>query len=204
MKGLILAAGKGTRLEPYTDVMPKPLVTVAGKTALDYVLEKMEKAGIGPIAVNIHHLGNKIVEHLGMGRVRFSIQPELYGTAYALKYLEGWFLSRNDKNILVMNGDTITNIDIPDMIRFHERQRKDITVFTHDDSSHNGGTFIVNRNALKDIPHKLYHLTDDLIPKLERENRVALYKSDVYYFDLGDTNKLKKARRFFNANNGNR
>ena len=139
-----------------------------------------------------------------MGRVQYSIQPELYGTAYAVKYLDGWFLSRNDKSLVVMNGDTITNIDLPDMIKHHEERGRDITVFTHDDATHNGGTFILNRNVLKDIPHKLYHLTDDLIPKLEREGRVTLYKSDAYYFDLGTIKNLKKARRFFNANTADR
>ena len=61
---MIFAAGKGTRMAPLTDVTPKPLIPVAGQTLLDRALDLGRAAGVGQIAVNIHHLGGQIRDHI--------------------------------------------------------------------------------------------------------------------------------------------
>ncbi|WP_211371239.1 nucleotidyltransferase family protein [Paracoccus limosus] len=62
---MIFSAGKGTRMAPLTDVTPKPLIPVAGRTLLDRALDLARAAGAGPFVVNIHHLGGQIRDHIG-------------------------------------------------------------------------------------------------------------------------------------------
>lgn len=62
---MIFAAGKGTRMAPLTDVTPKPLIPVAGRTLLDRALDLARAAGVGQVVLNIHHLGQQIRDHIG-------------------------------------------------------------------------------------------------------------------------------------------
>ena len=61
---MVLAAGFGTRMRPLTDRMPKPLVSVAGKTLLDHVLDRLVQAGVERAVVNVHHFAEQIIDHL--------------------------------------------------------------------------------------------------------------------------------------------
>ncbi len=63
-KAMVLAAGLGLRMRPLTDQIPKPLVTVAGRTLLDHVLDKLADAGVGESIVNVHYLPDQIIEHV--------------------------------------------------------------------------------------------------------------------------------------------
>lgn len=61
---MVLAAGLGTRLRPITDTLPKPLVKIAGKPMIDYVLDILAAAGVTKAAVNVHHFADQMEEHL--------------------------------------------------------------------------------------------------------------------------------------------
>ena len=65
IRGMILAAGFGTRLTPVTDHIPKPLLPVSGTTLLDHAVAAFDRAGIDEVAVNSHHLGEMIADQLG-------------------------------------------------------------------------------------------------------------------------------------------
>ncbi|MBM3566656.1 MAG: nucleotidyltransferase family protein [Alphaproteobacteria bacterium] len=76
---MVLAAGLGTRLKPITDTTPKPLVPVAGRTLLDWALDRLEDAGVEKAVVNLHYLGEKIEKHLkdrGRPKIVFSREAE--------------------------------------------------------------------------------------------------------------------------------
>ena len=64
MKAMIFAAGLGTRLKPLTDTLPKALVPLAGKTLLQWQIERLKAAGITNIVVNVHHFADKIIDYL--------------------------------------------------------------------------------------------------------------------------------------------
>lgn len=74
---MIFAAGKGTRMAPLTDVTPKPLIRVAGQTLLDRALDLGQAAGVGRIAVNIHHLGGQIRDHISGQGIAISDESDL-------------------------------------------------------------------------------------------------------------------------------
>jgi N-acetyl-alpha-D-muramate 1-phosphate uridylyltransferase len=76
-KAMVLAAGLGLRMRPLTERMPKPLVSVAGRTLLDHVLDKLGDAGVGEAIVNVHYLPDQIIDHVaGRKRPRVTISDE--------------------------------------------------------------------------------------------------------------------------------
>ena len=76
-KAMVLAAGLGLRMRPLTDKMPKPLVPVAGQALLDHVLDKLAAAGVTEAVVNVHYLGEQIIDHVaGRSRPRVVISDE--------------------------------------------------------------------------------------------------------------------------------
>ena len=116
MRAMIFAAGLGTRLRPLTDHMPKALVPLAGKTLLQWQIDRLRQAGISDIVVNVHHLPDMIIDAVrqnqGWGcRVQISDERDALletggGLRKARTLLEG------DEPILVCNVDILSNIDL--------------------------------------------------------------------------------------------
>lgn len=121
---MIFAAGLGTRLKPLTDSIPKALLPLAGKTLLQWQIERLQEAGITDIVVNIHHFGQQIIdylrEHDGFGcRVRISDEREaLLETGGGL--LKAAELLGEDDPVLVCNVDILSNINIPQLMAAHK------------------------------------------------------------------------------------
>ena len=63
-RAMVMAAGKGTRMRPLTDTLPKPMVPFMGEALIDHVLDRLEKAGIEEVIVNVHHFADKLEAHL--------------------------------------------------------------------------------------------------------------------------------------------
>lgn len=123
MRAMILAAGRGTRLQPYTDTTPKPMLNVAGRPLIEHQLEWLKAAGVAEVIINLHHLGEQIEAHVGDGRrfgmaVRYSVEDELLetggGIVKALPLL-------GTEPFWILNGDIFTDYalanfrrDLPD------------------------------------------------------------------------------------------
>lgn len=127
MRAMILAAGLGTRLRPLTNERPKALVEVAGRTLLEITLSRLRSFGIREVIVNVHHLGDMIVEYLkwndnfGM-RIEVSREDVLLDTGGGLKKAAYFFLEEaNDRDtpFLLHNVDVISTIDFGRMVKFH-------------------------------------------------------------------------------------
>jgi NDP-sugar pyrophosphorylase family protein len=92
MKGIILAAGRGTRLRPWTDEIPKPILELAGRPILDYIFDGFVDAGVDDLCLVIGYLGRKIIDHYGGDyrgmKIRYYEQKELLGTGHALLLAE--------------------------------------------------------------------------------------------------------------------
>lgn len=124
MKALILAAGKGSRLGPLTATCPKPMLPVGGQPLLVHVIRWLRQYGITEVAINLHHLPEKITEQLGDGAelgvaITYSYEPELLGTAGAAKKLQTFF----DTSFVVAYGDLFTNVDLGRILDLHRRRR---------------------------------------------------------------------------------
>lgn len=126
MKALIFAAGLGTRLKPLTDTMPKALVPLAGKTLLQWQVEKLRDAGITDIFVNVHHFPDLIIEtvrqNAGWGtNITISDERELLlDTGGGLKKIKNEKLKIINEPILACNVDILSNIDIKALIARYE------------------------------------------------------------------------------------
>lgn len=121
MKGLILAGGKGTRLRPLTLNTPKPIVPVANAPFLLYQLDLMTSAGIGEVILSLSYQPRKIEDLLkdgadyGIG-IRYAVEGTPLGTGGAFKNAE----EQIDSTTVVFNGDVLTGVDLPAVIRKHK------------------------------------------------------------------------------------
>ena len=123
MKAMIFAAGLGTRLKPLTDNTPKALLPINGKPMLEHVILKLKNAGFDQIAINIHHLGDQIIDFLAANN-NFGIQIYISderdylldtggGIKHAAPFLQG------DEPFLIHNVDIISNIDLRALYNHH-------------------------------------------------------------------------------------
>ncbi len=131
MKALILAAGKGTRLRPLTNYVPKPLVPIHGKPLLEWILLHLISYGIREFVIAVSYLAEQIQNYFRDGqRWKVSIKYS-YGSAPAGKAGEIWRAREwinNEQQFLVVPGDTITHLDYHDLIRFHEQHAGMVSV----------------------------------------------------------------------------
>lgn len=114
MKAIIFAAGKGERMRPLTEHTPKPLLTVRGKTLIDYHLEKLSAAGFTDVMINLSYKGDLIKAHCGSGerhnlRIRYSEEgPEPLETGGALNLCMDWF---DHEPFAMIAADVYSEID---------------------------------------------------------------------------------------------
>jgi len=121
---MILAAGLGTRLKPWTDHHPKALAVVNGKSLLQRNIEYLQQFGIDQVIVNVHHFHEQVIQAVetnkGWGSsVTISDESEeVLETGGGLKKA-GWFFE-NDKDLVVMNADILTDLNLTAMIQQHQ------------------------------------------------------------------------------------
>jgi NDP-sugar pyrophosphorylase family protein len=127
-RAVVLAGGRGTRLAPYTTVLPKPLMPVGDMPILEILLRQLERAGIRHITLAVGHLAALLEAYFGDGSrfgvaLDYSYEDEPAGTAGPLALVDGL-----DETFLVMNGDLLTSIDFADLLRTHRARGAAITV----------------------------------------------------------------------------
>ncbi len=128
---VIMAGGKGTRLGKLTSETPKPLMTVAGRSILEWIILGLVGDGIRHIYVSVNHLADQIVDHLGDGsRLGVTVEylhedPDVpLGTGGSLALIE----SRPSEPLLVINGDLLVEFDARELLRFHAEREARITM----------------------------------------------------------------------------
>jgi NDP-sugar pyrophosphorylase family protein len=126
MRAMVLAAGLGTRLRPFTDDRPKALVEIEGRTLLEITLERLRRLGVREVIVNAHHFADMLIEYLrrhdfGM-KIEVSHEPELLDTGGGLKKAAWFFLEQDSgEPFLVHNVDVLSSIDLARMIASHRQ-----------------------------------------------------------------------------------
>lgn len=128
----MLAAGEGTRLRPLTETLPKPMIPIAGKPILEHNINFLSRSGIHEIAINLHHCPEVVMNHFGDGssfgvNITYSYEPELLGTAGAVKKLEGFF----EGTFFVIYGDNLIDFDLNRLLSFHHEHQGIGTIVVH-------------------------------------------------------------------------
>lgn len=125
MKAMILAAGFGSRLKPFTDFHPKALAIVNGKTLLQRNIEYLKNYGIQEFVINVHHFADQIIQYLKANNY-FGIQIKISDEQNEILETGGGLIKassylNNTNPFLLMNADILTDIDIYEMLAYHEK-----------------------------------------------------------------------------------
>jgi|AGTN01.3.fsa_nt_gi Nucleoside-diphosphate-sugar pyrophosphorylase involved in lipopolysaccharide biosynthesis/translation initiation factor 2B, gamma/epsilon subunits (eIF-2Bgamma/eIF-2Bepsilon) len=221
-KALILCGGRGERLKPITDTVPKPMVPVAGKPILEYQLDLLLKHGVREAVLLVGWHGEKVEEYFGNGsRLGMSIEysyedpDNRLGTAGPIKAAR----NKIKDTFLAMNGDIISDTDIGRIISFHKDHKCLGTINMIDMPSPFGiidmnGDYIVNFREKPVLPYKmnagLYVLEPevvdlmpdvgsietDVFPRIAAAGRLCGYDSTgIYWNDVGTHKDLEKASK---------
>ena len=122
LKAMIMAAGVGSRLDPLTQMVPKPLVPIANKPVMDILLEYLAKIGVRSVISNTHYLADKIIERYSNNSfgINFNYIKEetLSGTAGGLKKCQYFF--DEDEDFIVLSGDGVSNVDLIRGLQVHK------------------------------------------------------------------------------------
>lgn len=219
---LIMAGGRGERLKPLTDTIPKPLLKIGDKPIMEHNIDRLNNYGIDDIWVSVRYLGDQIVDYFGDGadkgiRIKYVWEKDPLGTAGALVLVEGLI----HDHVLMINSDLLTNIDFEDLFLFYEEQEADFVVacipyqvnvpyavmetenmqvkgfkekptYTH---YSNAGIYLMKREVVKLVPRNFTYNATDLMEQLIKEGKkVVAYPLMGYWLDIGKHEDYKKAQ----------
>jgi NDP-mannose synthase len=209
---VVLAGGKGRRLEPYTTVLPKPLMPVGDMPVLEVLLRRLAAAGLTRVHLAVGHLAQLIQAYFGDGsalglELSYWIEKEPLGTAGPLSQI-----TLTSDHVLVMNGDLLTTLDFRDLLETHERTgaaatiavlRRDVPidfgvvrveggdvrgfdekpVLSYDVSM---GVYVFERRVVDLVPPGEHFDFPDLLQALlKRDQRVAAHRFEGFWLDIG-------------------
>jgi dTDP-glucose pyrophosphorylase len=218
---VIMAGGKGVRLRPVTETIPKPMVPVAGRPILERVILHLVGFGIRQIYVAINYMGEMIEEHFGDGsslgcELHYLKEDKWLGTGGALSLLP----SAQEHPLIVMNGDLITQANVGNMLEFHEAEQCEATVGVsvyplhipfgvarkqgnrllelHEKPTEhfliNTGIYVLNPSTLSLVPKdEEFPITSLIQGLLANDMRVGAFLIEEEWIDIGRQKDLKKA-----------
>ena len=139
MKALIFAAGKGTRLKPFTDHHPKALAKVNGVSLLERNIKYLQSYGINDFVINVHHFGNQIIEflkdnqnfgaHIQISDEKDQLLETGGGLVFARKFLDF------EEDFLILNADILTDLNITEFVEYHQEKKDFATLAVSDRKS---------------------------------------------------------------------
>jgi dTDP-glucose pyrophosphorylase len=219
---VIMAGGKGTRLEPFTRVLPKPLIPVRDKPVIDHIIDRFRSYGVSEFYLTIHHMSKIMRAYFEEKEPDYSIgfaeEDKPIGTAGSLKLL----VDKLNKPFFVSNCDIIIEADYADLYRFHTQNKYDITLVASARQFNipygicelnsggslerikekpeynflvNAGMYVLNPDVLEMIPdNQLFHITH-LIDKIkENGGQIGVYPvSEKAWIDVGQWAEYRRA-----------
>ncbi|WP_332019120.1 nucleotidyltransferase family protein [Kaistella sp.] len=139
MKALIFAAGKGTRLKPFTDHHPKALAKVNDVSLLERNIKYLQSYGINDFVINVHHFGNQIIEflkdnqnfgaHIQISDEKDQLLETGGGLVFARKFLD------SEEDFLILNADILTDLNITEFVKYHQEKKDFATLAVSDRKS---------------------------------------------------------------------
>ncbi|MFN8414012.1 MAG: sugar phosphate nucleotidyltransferase [Anaerolineales bacterium] len=228
MRAIILAGGKGTRLAPYTTVLPKPLMPIGEMPILEIVIRQLEKHGFNDLTLAVGYLAELLMAYCGDGskfnvKLDYSREEQPLGTAGPIALVP----NLND-TFLVMNGDLLTTIDYSAMLKHHRERGALVTVACYQRDvkidlgvievdadnwvtdyiekptyhySVSMGIYIFEPEILKYIPkNQRLDLPELIINLMKAGQKVNVYNFDGYWLDIGRHDDYEKAVQEFFVN----
>ena len=189
---VLMAGGKGERLRPLTEKIPKPLLEVGGKCIIDHNVDRLRSYGVQYVNVTVNYLGEQLEEHFSTPRdgvqVRTFREPKFLGTIGSIKFVDTFY---ND-TVLVMNSDLFTNIDYEDFFlhfQMHDAEMSvaavpynisiELGILDLDGRNikgliekpkynyyANAGIYLIKKRALAEIPKDTFFHATHLVEKL--------------------------------------
>jgi NDP-mannose synthase len=221
LKAVILAGGLGTRLRPFTEVIPKPLLPIGGKSIIQIQIERLKDCGFKEIFICTNYKSNYIEDFIGDGsrygvKIVVSKEKKRLGTAGPLTLLKKYL----DEPFIVMNGDILSSINFENLYKFAiDRDsdiclaiKKEVTPYEFGNILFSGdnviemqekpdivkyilaGIYVIKPKILDLIPNDKYFGMDHLINKLiTNEMKVLKYEISEYWLDIGRYDDYEKA-----------
>lgn len=217
---VLMAGGKGERLRPLTERIPKPLLPVGDKAIIDHNIDRLICYGVRHISVTINYLGEQIEEHFKVPKgdilVKTVREPKYLGTIGSIKFVKEFY---ND-TVLVMNSDLFTNINYEDFYLHFKEHDAEMSVaavpytvsvpygiFDLDGRNiqgliekptynyyANAGIYLIKRRVLDEIPDDTFFNATDLIEKLIAEGKkVIRFPLNGTWIDIGNPQEYQKA-----------
>jgi mannose-1-phosphate guanylyltransferase len=134
MKAMILAAGRGRRLRPLTDALPKVLVPIVNSPMLERTIELLSLHGVQEVIINAHHQSHRIADYLKKRdpsgvRIEIRVEKEILGTGGGIKNTQDFW---DERPFIAINGDILTDINLTDVYTYHQRRANLVTMVLHD------------------------------------------------------------------------
>jgi NDP-sugar pyrophosphorylase family protein len=225
MRAVILAGGLGTRLRPYTTVIPKPLVPVGDRPVLEHIMRALYANGVRQVDLCVSHLGELIRLYLSqlalakMMDLSFHWEEEPLGTAGALRVVP-----ELDGTFIVMNGDILTTLCYSSLVDFHREREAALTIAMRHErvdidlgviETHDGfvsgyrekpslnydvsmGIYVYDARALDYLPDGPCQFPELVVRLVEAGERVAAYRADdADWFDIGTLEEHERAAQEF-------
>jgi dTDP-glucose pyrophosphorylase len=221
LDAVLMAGGRGERLRPLTDKVPKPMLPLGKKPLMEYLVKRLMDYGIEEIHISVNYMAEKIINHFGDGsdlQVNFHYIKEKnpLGTIGSVSLGENF----GNENILVLNGDLFTNIDLEDLYFAHVENQADISVASvpysvnvpyaifqeeenrirllHEKPNHtyyaNAGIYILRQELLKQIKKNVPLNATDFINAMIKKGKKIIQNPIVgYWIDIGSPEDFRKA-----------
>ena len=228
MRALILAGGKGTRLLPYTAVLPKPLMPVGDTPILEIIIRQLKKYDISEIILSVGHMAGLIETFFGDGKrfgvtITYSMETEPLGTAGPIALIPDF-----TSTLLVMNGDVLTSMNYRNLIEYHKENKAEMTVGMSTQSYQNPLGYVEHdeRNVITnyvekpvyqhDVSMGIYVMEPKILRYIEKgkhmdipelvniliahKQKVVGYHCNDYWLDMGKHDNYNKVNEDFNNN----
>jgi len=185
----ILAGGQGVKMRPLTYEVPKSLIPVSGRPILEHLLETLRTAEVRNLILCTGHLGEKVKEYFGQGekfgvKITYSQEKKPLGTGGALKMAKS-FLSPSP--FLVLHGDILVDINLKDLIAFHQEQQSTATIaLTTSPTPQDFGVVLLRGNKILKF----------IKPKEEKSSSSQLINTGIYVFEPEIFNFFPKKEGF--------
>jgi len=220
---LIMAGGRGERLRPLTDTLPKPLLKVGNKPIIEINIDRLIRFGITKFYVSIRYLGEKIKEYFGDGSskdvsIEYLSENEALGTIGACSLIN----NLEYDHLLIMNADILTNLDYEDFFNCYQSSQAAMCTASfpynvivpygimnmdeHDIVSGlaekptytyyaNAGIYLLNKDLIKRIPKGvMYNATDLMQQLIDSSEKLVQYPILQYWLDIGKPEDFAKAQ----------